>query len=58
MHKFKTVSQVADEFGCSKDAVYKKANSGEIASHKLFGRLCFSQEDLDAWVESTRRKAV
>ena len=58
MDNFKTVSQLAEILGTTTHTIYQKAGSGEIASHKICGRVRFSDEDIQAYIESTRREAV
>lgn len=52
-----SVDEAAQRLGVSPHTVYKRANSGKLASVKDGGRLLFRPEDLDAHVAFCRRSA-
>lgn len=51
------VDEAAHRLGVSPHTIYKRANSGKLASVKDGGRLLFRPEDLDAHIASCRRSA-
>jgi excisionase family DNA binding protein len=49
-----TVKQAAAGVGLTQWAIYRVIQRGELIAYKPCGRLRIREEDLDAWLESTK----
>ncbi len=50
-----TTKEVADQLRLSARKVYALASSGHLASHRFGAAVRFSQADVDAYVQASRR---
>ncbi len=52
-----TVQEAADSVRLTQWAIYRAIQRGDLAAYKPGGRLRIREDDLDAWLESTRVQA-
>jgi excisionase family DNA binding protein len=50
------VDAVALTLNCSKQTVYRLADSGQLACHRIGRRVLFHEEDLDEFIRHCRRR--
>jgi excisionase family DNA binding protein len=50
------VAQVAERLSLSESKVYQLVEEGRIAHHRLGGAIRFSEEQVDAYLEATKRE--
>jgi excisionase family DNA binding protein len=55
VHKFLTIQEVADELGISERSVWRLIEEGELLSHKFGASTRVKREDLDAYIDRSRR---
>jgi excisionase family DNA binding protein len=51
-----TTPEAAKYSSMSTSSLYRKAERGEIAHEKYMGRLFFTKEDLDSYIEKNTKK--
>ena len=56
-YKLLSVKQVSDFLNVSKSSIYNYAKDKEIPTIKIKGRLLFSQDALDKWIETKKQDA-
>ena len=55
--KLLSVKQISDFLNVSKSSIYNYAKDKAIPTIKIKGRLLFSQEALDKWIETKKQEA-
>jgi excisionase family DNA binding protein len=55
--KFLKISEVAEELGVSERSAWRLVEQGELASHGFGGSTRIKREDLDVYIQRSRRRA-
>jgi excisionase family DNA binding protein len=54
VEQFYSPLEVADLLGLNRKAIYKAIDEGELAAHKLRGRVRIPRSSLESWIERNR----
>jgi excisionase family DNA binding protein len=53
-----SVAETAKQIRCGRWFVYDLVKAGKLAFHRIGGRICISQTDLDSYVSKARHAAL
>ena len=56
MDKWLTLQQIANYLQMSTSSIYKMAQAGKIPTYKVGRQWRFKREEIDEWVEKTRKE--